>query len=160
MPRKYTVEFEAQPWLTADGDIDIFEFTAATDKPIAVTGLTLKTTSETTEGQEEWLRIRAIRGHTTSGSGSPGTVTPRPLSPYDAAAGFTAEFLNDAIASAGTPINLDSDAFQVRNGYELWLPPEDWWWTSAGIGFLVVRGMAAPVDDVTMTGTCYVLEVP
>lgn len=159
MPRKYTVEFEAQSWLTTDGDIDIWELDAASDKPIAVTGLVIKTTSEVQEAQEEWLRIRVIRGHTTSGSGAPTTATARPLSPNDAAAGFANELLNDTIASAGTGVNLHSDAFQVRAGYEIWLPPEDWWWTS-GADLLVVRGMAAPADDVTISSTIYVLEVP
>lgn len=159
MPRKYTVEFEAQSWLNADGDIDIWELDAAAGKPIAVTGLVIKTTSEVQEAQEEWLRIRVIRGHTTSGSGAPTTATPRPVSPNDAAAGFAAELLNDAIASAGTAVNLHSDAFNVRNGYEIWLAPEDWWWTSEA-DLLVVRGMAAPADDVTLSSTIYVLEVP
>ena len=159
MPRKYTVEFEGQTWATADGDIDLIELDAATDKPIAVTGLVIKTTSELAEAQEEWLRIRVIRGHTTSGSTPDVSPTPRPLSPNDTAAGFTCEALNSTIASAGTAINLHSDAFQVRNGYEIWLPPEDWWWT-AGADLLVVRGMAAPADDVSINLTAYVLEVP
>jgi hypothetical protein len=160
MPRVYTVGFEQQDWLTADGDIDIFELDAATDKPIAVKGCVIKVTSELQEGQEEWLRLKWIRGHATSGSGAPTTITPRPLSPNDAAAGFTCEILNDTIASAGTPVDVDpGDAFNVRNGYEMFLAPEDWIWTS-GADLLVLRGMAAPTDDVKISAKAWIVEVP
>jgi hypothetical protein len=33
-PRPYTVEFEAQTVATASGDVDLFEFDAAAEKPI------------------------------------------------------------------------------------------------------------------------------
>ncbi len=158
MPRKYTLEFENITLAAASGDIDIFSLDPATDKPIAVTGMVLKTTSELAEAQEEWPRIRAIRGHATVGSGGT-AATARPLSPNDTAAGTSCRTNDTAIASAGTPINLHSDAFQVRNGYEIWLAPEDWWWSS-GADFLVVRLMAAVADDVIANGTLYFVEVP
>lgn len=160
MPRKYTVGFEQLDWLNADGDIDLVELDAATDKPIAVTGWKIRTTSELQEAQEEWLRYKWIRGHTTSGSGAPTTITPRPLSANDAAAGFACEILNDTIASAGTGVDVHpGDAFQVRAGDEVFLNPEDWIWTS-GADLLVCRGMAAPTDDVKISMTVWVLEVP
>lgn len=159
MPRVYTVEFENQTWAAADTDIDLLELDPAAEKPIALKALVIKTTSELQEAQEEWCRLRVIVGHTTSGSTPDVSPTPRPLSPNDAAAGFTAECLNATIASAGTAINLLSDAFQVRNGYELWLPPEDWIWTS-GANLLVVRGMNTVADDVNLNLTAWVVEVP
>lgn len=160
MPRKYTVGFENLDWLNADGDIDIFELDAATDKPIAVTSFAVKIISEVQEAQEEWLRFKWIRGHTTSGSGAPSTITPRPLSPNDTAAGFVCEILNDTIASAGTAVDVwPGDAVQVRNGVEVWLPPEDWLWT-AGADLLCLRGMAAPADDVKISASASVMEVP
>ena len=157
MPRLYTVEFEAQTIAAASGDYDLFEFDAATDKPIELKSLVLKTTSELQEAQEEWLRIRIIRGHTTSGNGT--ATTPRPLSPVDTAAGFAAETVGATIASAGTAVNLWSDAFQVRAGYELFRAPLEGFWAS-GADLLVVRLMAAVADDVTMTGTAEVVEYP
>lgn len=160
MPRVYTVGFENLDWLNADGDIDLIELDANDSKPIALKALVIRTTSEVAEAQEEWLRFKIIRGHTTSGSGAPSTITPRPLSPNDAAAGFACEILNDTIASAGTTHDVHpGDAFQVRNGFEMWLPPEDWIWT-AGTELLVVRGMAAPVDDVKISLTAWIVEVP
>jgi hypothetical protein len=157
VPRVYTVEFEAQTIAAASGDYDLFELDAATDKPIAIKSIILKTTSELQEAQEEWLRLRVIRGHTTTGNGT--ATTPRPLSPADAAAGFAAETVGATIASAGTALNLWSDAFQVRAGYELFRAPEDYFWTS-GADLLVVRLMAAVADDLTMSGTIDVVEYP
>ena len=160
MPRKYTVGFDGQSLLNADGDIDIFEFDAATDKPIAITGLVIRVTSELQEAQEEWLRLKWIRGHTTSGTGAPSSITPRPLSPNDAAAGFACEILNDTIASAGTPVDvIPGEGLNVRNGYEAYYAPEDWIWTS-GADLLVLRSTVAAADDITLSATAWVLEVP
>lgn len=158
MPAKYTVEFENVTIAAASGDVDIFSLDAATDKPIAITGLVIKTTSELQEAQEEWLRLRVIRGHTTVGSGG-AAPTPVPLSPSSGAAGVTSRTNDTTIASAGTAVNVHSDAMQVRAGYEIWLPPEDWWWTS-GAALLVVRLAAAVADDVVANGTVYLIEVP
>jgi len=158
MPRVYTVEFENITLANASGDIDILSIDAATDKPTAIKTIVLKTTSELAEAQEEWLRLRVIRGHTTVGSGG-SSATARPLSANDSAYGGTVRTNDTTIASAGTAVNLWSDALQVRNGYELWLPPEDWFWT-AGADLLVVRLMAAVTDDVVCNGSITIVEVP
>jgi hypothetical protein len=142
---------------SAGGDADIFELDAATDKPIYVDALDVKITSELGEAQEEWLRLSIIVGHTTSGNGS--AVTPRPLSPVDAAAGFTAESNGATIASAGTPLTMWASACNVRQGWELWLPPEKVIWTF-GANLLVVRMTSTLADDVTMNATISVVEVP
>jgi hypothetical protein len=156
MPRAYSVEFEAQTVATASGDYDLFEFTPADDKPIELVGLVLAVTSELGDAAEEWLRLRVIRGHATTGNGT--ATTPRPLDEGDGAAGFSAETVGSTIASAGTAINLHSDGFNVRAGYQFWWPD--------GFGprclqtstLLVVRLMAATLDDVTMSGTAYIRE--
>lgn len=160
MPRLYTAEFEAQSVTTANGDYELFELDPADDKPIEVCALFLAVTSELQEAQEEWLRIRVIRGHATDGTGGTST-TPRPLNSIDAAAGFTADTLRTAIASTGSPINLHSDGFNVRAGYQWGPVPEGFgWFCSEGDGLLVIRLMAAVTDDVTMSGTVYVRELP
>jgi hypothetical protein len=156
-PNIYTVEFEGQTIAAASGDVDLFEIAPADDRPVVILGLTLATTSELAEAQEEWLRLRIIRGHATTGNGS--ATTPRPLNPNVAAAGFAAETLGTTIASAGTGVNLLSDAMQVRNGYSIGPLP-------LGFGFgctqaqtlIVVRLMAAVADDVTASGTLWVGE--
>jgi hypothetical protein len=155
----YTVEFENVTVTAAGTDADLFELDAATDKPIEVVGVKLYTTSEVAEAQEEWIRLRWIRGHTTSGSTPNSTPTPRPMSPVDAAAGFTCEAYNTTIASTGTAVNLESFAFQVRAGYEFFYPERCGHWTS-GADLLVLRMLSTVADDVVMNATLWVNEYP
>lgn len=159
MPGIYTVEAENQTIATADGDVDLLELLAADDKPIELIGMGLYPTSEVQEAQEEWARLRIIRGHTTSGSTPASTPTPRPLSPGGAAAGFTAEIYNATIASAGTAVNLKSFAVQLRAGYEIFYP-ERCGFSTAGTELLVVRLMAALADAVSINMTFWVAEYP
>lgn len=156
--RVYSVEFEAQTVATASGDVDLFELDAAAEKPIELFGLFIAVTSEvaTNVGEDEFLRWRVIRGHTTTGTGG-ATPTPRPVKVTDPAAGFVADTLNTAIASAGTAVNLHSDAFNLRTGLQFWWP-EGCEPDTSGASLLVVRLMAAVADDVTMSGTAYVRE--
>jgi hypothetical protein len=157
MPRTYTVEVENQTIATADGDVDLLELDAAAEKPIELFGIGIYPTSEVQEAQEEWLRLRIIRGHTTTGNGS--ATTPRPVSSVDTAAGFTAEIYGATIASAGTAVNLHSFGFNVRAGYEIFYPEGAGFWTS-GADLLVVRLMAAPADAVSVNMTFWVKEYP
>ncbi len=158
MPRPYTVEFENVTIAAASGDSDIFSIDPGTDLPVALTGMVIKTTSELQEAQEEWLRLRVIRGHTTVGSGG-AAATARPDSPADSAFGGTARTNDTTIASAGTAVNLWSDAFQVRVGFELFWTPEHYKWSS-GASLIVVRLMAAVTDDVIANGTLELIEYP
>jgi hypothetical protein len=156
--REYTVEFENVTLAAASGDIDLFSIDPATDKPVAIKSVVIKTTSELQEAQEEWLRLRIIRGHTTVGSGG-AAATARPLAPGDSAFGGSCRTNDTTIASAGTAVNLWSDALQVRVGYELFRAPEDYFWT-AGAEFIVVRLMAAVTDDVIANATIDIVEIP
>lgn len=157
MPRIYTVEGENISVTNAGGDADLVELDAATDKPCELFGIQIEATSEVQEAQEEWLRCRVIRGHTTSGSTPAATPTPRPASENDAAAGFTCEIYNTTIASAGTAVNLMSFGVQVRAGYEIFLP-EYCGFTFSGTSLLVVRLMAGPADDLSANMTFWVRE--
>lgn len=152
--RVYTVEFDA---VAATVGVDFFELTPADDKPIEVLGLFILQSSDFGDTQEEILRYRVIRGHATSGSGGSAT-TPRPLNRSDAAAGFTAETMNTTGASAGSPINVHTDGFNVRSGLQLWLPEQCEWAVSQGDTLLVVRCMSTPADSLTFSGTIYVRE--
>jgi hypothetical protein len=156
MGRVYTVEFEG---VAVTAQVDFFEISPADDKPIAVHGILLGQSSDVGDAAEELLRIRVIRGHTTSGSGG-AAPTPVPLDPGDAAAGFTAETCNTTIASSGTTTNVYSPPpFNVRTGMEMWFPPEDRPKASQANTTLVVRLMAAPADSLTMSGTLVVEEL-
>lgn len=156
--RSYTVSAENVTITTAGGDADLVELDAATDKPIELYGIGIFITSEVQEAQEEWLRGQVIRGHTTSGSTPSSSPTPRPLSPADAAAGFTAEIYNTTVASAGTAVNLSPFGIQVRAGYEIFYPLQGCW--TYGAELLVVRLMAGPADDVVANLCFFVNEYP
>lgn len=153
----YTVVDENRPYVTTDGDVDFLELLAATDKPIELVGLKIHVLTEVQEAQEEWLRFKIIRGHTTTGNGT--AVTPRPTSPADAAAGLTAKVYGPTIASVGVPVDLDAFGVQVRAGESIIYPEGCSFWTS-GTSLLVVRLMAAAGDNLSYTLSAYVKEYP
>lgn len=157
MARAYTIEFEAQSVTNANGDYDLFSIQPASNKPIEIVGLVLATTSELAEAQEEWLRIGVVRGHTSLTGGT--SKTPRPADEFDAASGATCAALHSTIASSGTAVQLYSDAFQVRNGYQFWWPDGFGPRCSSAATSIVVRLIAAVTDDVTMSGTCSFREI-
>ena len=157
MPRMYTVVDENRAYVTTDGDVDFLELDAAADKPIELVGLKIHVLTEVQEAQEEWLRFKIIRGHTTSGNGT--AVTARPVSPADAAAGFVAECYAPTIASVGTAVDLDAFGVQVRAGDQIIYPEGCSFWTY-GAELLVVRLMAAPLDNLNYTLSAYVKEYP
>lgn len=160
MPRMYTVSGDGLTITAAGTDSDLIELTAADDRPIAVVGLGIYITSEVQEAQEEWLRMKWIRGHTTSGSTPETTPTPRPVNHVDPAASFTCEMDNTTIASAGTAVDLHGFGVNVRAGYEVFYPDKFEIWTDQGGGLLVCRMMSTLADDVTMSITAWVLEYP
>jgi hypothetical protein len=159
MPRCYTVEFQAQTITATSDDHDLFEFDAATDKPIELVGFEVSNTSNADAGdaQEEYIQLRVIRGHTTSGNGT--STTPRPVSPGDTAAGFAAETVGATVASAGTGVNLMSVAFNNRVGYAWGPVPQGMGIWTSGTELLVVR-LADVADDLTLSGTAWVMEYP
>lgn len=152
--RNYTVTFAATAVTVA---VDVFELDAAAEKPIEIYGLSIGQSSDVGDAAEEILPFVVARGNTTTGTGGTQGVTPRPLNPSDAAAGFTADTLNTTAATAGTAVDLHRGAFNIRTGLEMWLPEGSEWGTS-GANLLVVRLAAAPTDSLTMTGTVYVRE--
>lgn len=158
MPRTYTVEFDNVTATAAGTDQDLFSIDPATDKPTALKSIVIKNSSEIAEAQEEWLRVRVIRGHTTVGSGG-SAATARPDSSIDTAYGGSCRVNDTTIASTGTPVNLWSDAFNVRAGYEMFWAPEDWKWFF-GAEFLVVRLMSTVTDDVQLSGSIQIVEYP
>lgn len=160
MPRMYTVGAQGVTITAAGTDSDLLELTAADDKPIELVGMDLKVTSEVQEAQEEWIAMKVIRGHTTSGSTPEVTPTPRPVNHTDPAASFTAEIDNTTIASAGTAVDLAFPALNVRAGYEVFYPEKFGFWTDQAQGLLVVRMMTTVADDLTMNLTFWVLEYP
>lgn len=156
--RVYTVTFENASITNAGGDRDFFYVAPADDKPVWLMGWNLDQISDVKDAEEEILRYTIIRGHATVGSGG-SAVTPAPLAPLDAAAGFTARTNDTTIASAGTAVTLAGYAFNIRLGERIWLPPEFWIPVTQVQTTLVIRLMAAPADDVTMSGTAWFAEM-
>ena len=157
MGRVYTISFAG---VSVAAQQDLFSLKPATDKPIKIHGIYLAQSTEVGDAAEEMLLVRIIRGHATIGSGG-SNPTPRPQDAGDNASGITTNSrVNDTtIASAGSPVNLHSDAFNVRTGW-LYLPtPEMRPRCSETDGFIVVRLLTTPADSITMTGTLYFEEL-
>lgn len=152
--RIYAVTFSAVAVSAAQ---DLFEITPADDKPIEIVGIELGQTSDATDSADELLQISIIRGFTASGSGG-SSATPAPLSPNDAAAGFTAEVNNTTVANTGTTTTQHTGAWNVRAGYINWFPEGMRPMASQGNTTIVVR-QTAPADAITMSGTLYVREL-
>jgi hypothetical protein len=155
----YSVTFTGTTVAAASGDVDWFEISPADDKPIEIVGLFIAVTSELGDAADEWIPFQILRGHTTSGSGG-SAATAIDLSPQGVAAGFAAEVLNTTVASTTTPLICHADAVNVRAGYGNWWPEGCGPGAGQGNTTIVVRQMAAVADDVTMTGTLYVREMP
>jgi hypothetical protein len=151
----YTVQFTD---VAVTLDQDFFDIVPATNKGIVLHALYLSQTSDVGDAEEEMLGIQVIRGILTVGSvGS--APTPAPLNPNDAASSFTARANDTTIATAGTPIILHSEAFNVRSGYQIIWTPEMRPACTAGETRLIVRLMADTTDSLTMNGTLYVEEL-
>jgi hypothetical protein len=163
MPRLYTVTFDNVTLTNSGGDADIFEITPARDKPLEILSIELGS-QEIKDAEEEQIRLKLIRGHTTSGSTPSATPTPRPISPIDTAAGFTAEVNNATIASAGTAVDLWSNTWNVRAPGPIFPPmPQGygyWVGTASTQELLVLRCMSTVLDDVVLNGTVLICEYP
>ncbi len=158
MGRMYTVEFSAASLLAADTDIDWFELTPATNKPLKLWGLFMNQTSDLGDANEESLTWQVIRGHTTSGSGGT-SPTVRALDRSGATAGFTAEAVNDVVATVGTVHNLHTGGWNIRMEKEFWWLPELRPTVSAADTTIVIRQLDTVNDDLTgVSGTLYVEE--
>ena len=152
--RAYITEFENVAVAAAQ---DLFEIVPADDKPCKIGYIILTQNTELGDAQEEQLRLRIIRGHTTVGSGG-GTDNESPIDPNDAAAGYVGGINNTTIASVGSVVNLHSENWNIRVPF-IYMPPPEFRLkvTQAEIS-MVLRLLAAPGDSVTMSGVMCVLE--
>ena len=158
MGRKYTVAFDGVAVSAAQ---DLWEFTAATNKPIRLLGWSLANvggTADAGDAQEELLRLIVSRGAFSTGTGGT-SPTPAPVEPYDTAAGFTAEANNTTIGTNTASVTLFTHGFNVRIPDIVFLPEELQVQTDATTGRLCLRLQTAPADAVTMSGTAFVEEL-
>lgn len=156
MSRIYAVCFENVAVTVAQ---DLFMIAPADDKPCFIHACYVSQSTEVGDAQEEFLRIKIIRGFATVGSG--GTApTPVPNNPIDTAAGFTAR-VNDttpAVVGGGTTDLLWAEAFNERSGWQYLPTPEMRPMVTQVQTRLVVTMLSTPADSVTMNGTLIVEE--
>lgn len=156
----YAVPFTGYSINNADGIQDLFQLQPADNRPIELVGFKLSQRTDFGDSQEEGLPINVIRGNLVIGSGGV-AVTPRPLDPRDAAAGFTAVRGNTTPASTGVEHILDAESWNIRQTL-LNLPiPEvrakaD---ALAANKILVVRLLVAPNSDIVAEGIAWVREL-
>jgi len=150
MGRMYSVVFDN---VAVTAGQDLFEITPADDKPVLFHGCWLGQSSDAGDAQDELLRVAIIRGHTTGGSGGTAVTAPPLQSSAGAGFGGAAKINNTTIASAGTAVTLVADTFNVRAGWVYLPTPEARPGASQANTTIVVRLMAAPADQLAMSGT-------
>jgi len=155
MGRVYSATFQNGTILTT-GTLDIFEVRPAANKPIIIHAIFLGQTSEIQDAEEQILRYSLVRGNTTSGSGG-GTPTPQPMDVNSAAAGAGVDTMNTTAASAGTAVNVYSDAFNIRTGLQLIFTPE-MRPRVQNTAFIVMRLGAQPSKQITGVNGTIVFE--
>lgn len=148
MTRCYTVTLA--PTAIAVATTDLIELTAADDIPIGIRAIRFFQLSDFGDAQDEVVRFAVVRGNTTPGSGGNAGVAAVRKKPRDAAAGFTAATANTTAASAGTPVTVYSNGFNVRQGLDVIIPENDMPQTDQGSGLLAIRFTAAPADSLTV----------
>jgi hypothetical protein len=130
---------------------DLFELVASSGGPLRIHAIYLGQTSEVGDAAEEILRVRIMRGNTTSGSGG-SSVTPTPLRPAGTAFGGTCEANNTTPATAGSPVACHVDAFNVRSGW-VYVPTPETRIEVAASERVVLNLPAAPADAISLSGT-------
>lgn len=136
---------------------DLFELVAPADAIVVVHSIFLTQSTEEGDAQSEMLPIEITRGYTTSGSGG-ASVTPNPLESGSPAFGGTVERNNTTQASAGTPLTLHAESFNLQIGWQYRPTPEERIVLSPSQR-LVVELPVAPADSVTMSGTLIFEEI-
>jgi hypothetical protein len=113
-------------------------------------------TTDLGDAAEEVLRTEWVRGHATSGSGGQTTVI-TPLLSFDSAATFTAELLNTTVASAGSPLSLAVQGWNIRIPLDVLYPPDEY--IAARNGERIVFRVSAPADAITVQASCLVEQL-
>lgn len=132
---------------------DLFEITAATDKPIKVWGWNISQDTDVGDAAEEVLQLQLKRGVTAGSGGS--AQTPVAIVANDASAGATST--NRTTAHTNGSI-LWQQGWNIRTVAEHWFAPE----FAPVIGAdddPVVLNMSAPADSITVSGTIMIEEL-
>lgn len=135
---------------------DVLEIAAPATKSVVIHSIFLGQYSDAADAQDEMLSLLIIRGNTTTGSGG-STITPAKALTSQSAAASTVKANNTTVATAGSPVTLVADSFNVRAGYQSRPTPEERI-ILAPSERLVVR-ITAPADSLTTNGTLIFEEI-
>lgn len=141
--------------------IDVFELTAAAEKPCVIHEIFLAQSTELGDAAEEQLTLTLKRANGTVTSGSGGTApTPVPTNPDDAAAGLTAEVNNTTKLAVGTGTVTTERLYSwnVRVPLHLIFTPETRPRIKGGEK-KVLELTTTPADSITMGGYVIVEEL-
>ena len=126
---------------------DLFEITAATDKPIRIWGWDISQDTDLGDASEEVLQLQLKRGVTAGTGGS--SITPVAIVANDATVGATCTNRTTAHTSGSI---LWQNGWNVRVPLSHWFAPE----FAPVIGAdddPVVLWMSAPADSITVSGS-------
>jgi hypothetical protein len=162
--RAYSINFDNQTFANADGNVDIFSIVPAGDKICIIEALYLSNvggTADAGDAQEELLRLTFKRMTATVTITGGSSFTPVRLGNNDAAAGFTSKFYHATVATtSGTTDVVHADGWNVRVPY-VWLPPpEHRIITAVSTSAFIVRLESTVADDIAVSGTLIVREMP
>lgn len=144
MGRFYSVTL---PETSISAAADLFEITAATDKPIRIWGWNISQDTDLGDASEEVLQLQLKRGVTAGSGGS--SITPVAMDANGASAGATCT--NRTTAHTNGSI-LIQHGWNIRTVEDHWFIPE----AAPTIGAdddPVVLWMSAPADAITVSGT-------
>jgi hypothetical protein len=157
--RIYAVAFSATV-TNAGGDTDLWEFLPADDKPIKLRGFRLGQTSELADAAEESVRITITRLAATVTSSDGTSRTPIPMDSADVAAGFSAEYNGDTVATtSGATTIIEEMAWNLRmSPFEVWYPDDRFAPKAKQGEGLFIRLQSTLTDDIDFAGTAWVEE--
>lgn len=129
--------------------IDVFDLTSSSTKPLAVCGFHLGQPSDVGDAKEEQLVLvlKAVTGSPTAGSGGTVAQTPRPVNPGDTASAAYA-YGNTTKLTGGTSVELTRYSWNTRQDFPITWIPEMW----QGIGLsthLVLELVTTPARTIT-----------
>ena len=160
MGRMYSVPFAGATVTNAGGNNDLWIFEPADDKPIKLRGFRLGQTTEVADAAEEGVEIQVIHMTATVTNGNGGAVTPVPIDPSDAAAGFTSETNGTTVATtSGTTTICESIPWNIRNSpCDFWYPDERFSWKARQGQALILRLITTVADDINFGGCAWIEE--
>ena len=133
---------------------DLWEITAAADRPVEIVGWTLFQTTDLGDANEEVLELTIERGVTAGSGGTASTEID-----YGARGESTPDTaINHLVTTAHTGGTIIfSKGWNIRIPEEFWLPPELYAYFDAATDPTTVT-MSAPADAITVGGTIFLRE--